>query len=400
MKTKFIFCKFQLWMIIYCLVILSCGKFVGDTSSSDKTGDYALAIGGSSGGGDSFGDTTIKYPAGIVTAAEWNDLLNWNFWEMIIIKDTLKEIPKTWNIFNNNRISVLVSDATSKPQANISVDLVSNGKIVFSSKTDNMGKAELWPSLFNYIPQISLNNFSININNGEKIITNPKIFSSGVNEVVINSTNSVNEVDIAFVVDATGSMSDEIDYLKNELYDVLQRVQDTLKNSKLMTGTVFYRDVEDEYLTRISSFTNNIASTINFIKNQSANGGGDFPEAVHTALDVAINNLQWNHQAKTKIIFLILDAPPHDNETVKNSIKNSINIAASKGIKIIPISASGIDDETEIFLRTLAISTNSTYIFITNESGVGNTHKTPIVGQYKVEKLNNLLVRLIAKYSF
>lgn len=50
-------------------------------------------------------------------------------------------------------------------------------------------------------------------------------------------------------------------------------------------------------------------------------------------------------------------------------------------------------------MRFLAITTNGTYVFITNHSGVGNEHLEPSVGEYEVEYLNDLLVRLINKYA-
>ncbi len=50
-------------------------------------------------------------------------------------------------------------------------------------------------------------------------------------------------------------------------------------------------------------------------------------------------------------------------------------------------------------MRFMAISTNGTYVFITNDSGIGNEHLEPTVGEYQVEYLNDLLVRLINKYS-
>jgi hypothetical protein len=43
--------------------------------------------------------------------------------------------------------------------------------------------------------------------------------------------------------------------------------------------------------------------------------------------------------------------------------------------------------------------TNGTYVFITNDSGIGNEHLEPSVGEYEVELLNELLVRLILKYT-
>lgn len=73
--------------------------------------------------------------------------------------------------------------------------------------------------------------------------------------------------------------------------------------------------------------------------------------------------------------------------------------AAEKGIKIISVTASGIDKETEFLMRFISISTNGTYVFITDHSGIGESHLEPTVGQYQVEYLNDLMVRLINKYA-
>jgi hypothetical protein len=201
------------------------------------------------------------------------------------------------------------------------------------------------------------------------------------------------------VVDATGSMGDELEFLKTELLDVIERVKDDNPNVSLYTSSVFYRDENDQYVTRVSPFTNSVQTTINFIKDQKADGGGDYPEAVHTALEKAIGELQWSYTARTRLLFLVLDAPPHYTTSVIQSIQESIALAAEKGIKIIPVTASGIDKKTEFLMRFFAISTNGTYVFITDHSGVGNSHLEPTVGEYQVEFLNNLMVRLINKYA-
>lgn len=109
--------------------------------------------------------------------------------------------------------------------------------------------------------------------------------------------------------------------------------------------------------------------------------------------------MQWSDLAKTKIAFLLLDAPPHYHQQIIEDINGSIKKAAEKGVKIIPITASGIDKETEFLMRFLSISTNGTYVFITNDSGIGNDHIEPSIGEYEVEYLNDLMVRLINKYS-
>ena len=50
-------------------------------------------------------------------------------------------------------------------------------------------------------------------------------------------------------------------------------------------------------------------------------------------------------------------------------------------------------------MRFFSITTNSTYVFITNDSGIGNDHLIASVGEYQVENLNDLMVRIITKYS-
>jgi hypothetical protein len=71
--------------------------------------------------------------------------------------------------------------------------------------------------------------------------------------------------------------------------------------------------------------------------------------------------------------------------------------AAAKGIRIVPIVASGIDKSTEFLMRLTAIATNGTYVFITDDSGIGDDHLEASVGEFEVEFLNNLLVRVVGE---
>ena len=80
------------------------------------------------------------------------------------------------------------------------------------------------------------------------------------------------------------------------------------------------------------------------------------------------------------------------------SLHKSITAFAGQGIKIIPVAASGVDKSCEFMLRFFAITTGGTYVFLTDDSGVGNSHIVATVGEYQVELLNDLIVRLISKY--
>ncbi len=389
--------------LLLSLLILSC-------DDARSTEDSLLnTIAESSDGSESFstesGSSTTPSgngngsEAGLVTAAEWNDLDNWTFWKDLLETEEFTKKPNYWNFHNLNRISVQVKTETGDPVNDKSVRLEKNGTVFWETKTDNLGTAELFVGLPQAVSSVAVEEYVLLVDN--KVLNTPiKMFNQGVNEFVLGSAGSAGtKVELAFIVDATGSMSDELEFLKEDLLNVISKVEQETPSLDIMTSSVFYRDVEDDYLVKHSGFTSNVETTLEFIKKQSADGGGDFPEAVHTALNTALTELQWSNRARTRIAFLLLDAPPHNNAIVIRQLQEAIAEAARKGIKIIPITASGIDKETEYLMRSFAITTNGTYVFITNDSGIGNEHLEASVGEYQVEKLNDLMVRLITKYS-
>lgn len=382
--------------LILCLIWTSCSDNKEYAGPSDSSGEYSSA--GPEGSGEGQGSGEQAQP-GVITAGEWNDLDNWSFWEELIKNEEYQKMPPYWSVFNNNRISVRVKGTDSAPVIDASVELIRGGVTIFSSKTDNQGRAELWVDLFQKNTSVDFSLLSLSINNGVKRLEDVRPYQEGINEITISPTATLNNMEIAFVVDATGSMSDELEYLKTELVDVIASIKRDNPNLQVSTSSVFYRDEGDEYVTRVSGFTTNTSTTIDFIKKQRADGGGDYPEAVHTAMDKAVNELQWSAAARGRLLFLLLDAPPHYETDVISDIHISLANAAKKGIKIIPIAASGVNKETEFLLRFMSMSTNGTYVFVTDHSGIGNPHLEPSVGEFQVEFLNDLMVRLINKYA-
>jgi hypothetical protein len=61
----------------------------------------------------------------------------------------------------------------------------------------------------------------------------------------------------------------------------------------------------------------------------------------------------------------------------------------------VPIGASGVDRGTESLLRQIDVLTGASYIFLTDDSGIGEDHVEPVTGLIEVELLNDLLVRVI-----
>lgn len=338
--------------------------------------------------------------SGMLTAGEIHDFSKWELWNDIT-EAQLSEYKDLWNIYPLNRFCVQLTSDDGKPLIYSKVELRNNqGDVLWETHTDNTGKAELWSGLFNK-DENEEQGFYISINHNKTIfsIDNPKKIHEGVNFLSVQSEcNIPNNVDIAFVVDATGSMSDEINYLKVELQDIIERAGKEHPELTINLGSVFYRDHGDSYLTIKSDLSSDISQTVKFIREQYAGGGGDFPEAVDDGLDVAVNQLTWSEKAIAKICFLVLDAPPHNNQEVKDRLQKITKSAAEKGIRIVPITCSGIDKSTEYLMRSMALATNGTYVFLTDDSGIGDSHIEPTTDEWEVEFLNDLIIRLIDQY--
>ena len=340
--------------------------------------------------------------SGVVTAGEWNDLDHWYFWRNLMAtqNDSTKyyTYPPYWHYNTANRIGVKLTGSDGQALINAEVQLRRGDSLLWSTRSDNLGRAELWLGLNDQEPAApALEQCALYVNTLPVAAALQKDTLNELSLPFLAPTN--NRVELAFVVDATGSMGDEMAFLKSDLTNVVGRVVTSNTSLQIFTAAVFYRDEGDAYVVKHQEFTDDLNKTVKYIKAQSADGGGDYPEAVHTALKTTWSDLQWSAAARTRIAFLLLDAPPHYDEQIIADIHRSVREFARRGIKVIPVSASGIDKSTEFLLRYLAMATNGTYVFLTDDSGVGLPHLTPSVGEYEVEHLNDLLVRLICKYS-
>ena len=377
----------------------------GDAMNGGVGGDAGAVEGGVSSGGEGAGDI-IYNPnnrlSGRLTAGEWSDLGDWKFWAKLLNNNNYYDKTEYWKFFPKSLVAVKVVDADSNAIANVPVELMDGETVEFAAKTDNSGLAYCWVNLFDGVREENAENFSLKING---IAIDTTLTLTGIKDTALNLNVIVNKeikhaeatADIAFIVDATGSMTDEIAFLISDLDYIIGHAASS-KKVALRTAALFYRDEDDEYLTIHNDFSDDVEVTQRFVSQQNADGGGDYPEAVHTALEKSLQNLSWNESARARIAFLILDAPAHHNENVLASLQKSVALFAKNGIKIIPVAASGVDKDTEFMLRFFDLVTGGTYVFLTDDSGIGNSHIEASVGDYEVEYLADLMVRLIKQY--
>ncbi len=199
-------------------------------------------------------------------------------------------------------------------------------------------------------------------------------------------------LDLALVLDTTGSMGDELEYLKNEIRSIVTAVNKQFPNVHQRYSLVLYRDEGDEYVTRAFPFTASLPTFRDQLRAQKA-AGGDYPEAMHKGLEEAVK-LDWLDEHTARVLFLIADAPPHAQDMRRTF--SALDALRKKGVAVYPVAASGADDACEFVMRTGALLTGGQYLFLTDDSGVGNAHAEPHIPHYHVERLNDLMVRVIA----
>ncbi len=152
--------------------------------------------------------------------------------------------------------------------------------------------------------------------------------------------NPKDRVDVVFAIDATGSMKNDIDYLRNNLIPQLEA--ELLNFGSVRLGLLLYRDYGDNYNHKglPVKFFDFVYTSDEFYKNLNdfkirGNEGGDIPEAVYEALYASLEFYYWDEKAQKKII-LIGDAEPHKRPrgSIKCTKEIVLDIAKKKNILI------------------------------------------------------------------
>jgi hypothetical protein len=204
-------------------------------------------------------------------------------------------------------------------------------------------------------------------------------------------------IDAALVIDTTGSMADELSYLTAEFAAISGAIATAFPTAAQRWALVVYRDTPDTdpgdaYVVKHYDFTSDMQAFASTVGAQSAGGGGDYPESPELGLE-ELQQLSWRSGSSVaKIAFWVADAPQHTYRAAQ--MKQAISDVHQSGVHVYPVSASGTDDLLELTMRTAAQITGGRYLFLTNDSGVGNDHKIPEIPCYYVTRLEKALVRV------
>ena len=200
-------------------------------------------------------------------------------------------------------------------------------------------------------------------------------------------------LDLLLVLDTTGSMGDELSYLQSEIRSIASAIHARFPQVNQRYGLILYRDRGDEYVVRPFDFTPSVDRFRELLAAQRAAGGGDIPESMHRGLEEAVK-LSWRGADTARVLFLVADAPPHPHEVAPAMA--AADALRKRGVAIYPVACSGYDDATERVMRTSALLTGGQFLFLTDDAGVGEAHGEPHIPFYQVQRLDRLLVRMVA----
>lgn len=178
--------------------------------------------------------------------------------------------------------------------------------------------------------------------------------------------SSAPRLDVAFCVDTTGSMSDEIEVVKEQMRQMVAEIAGGEPTPDVRFGLVIYRDRGDEYVTKRHEFTRDVDQMVTRINEIVAAKGGDYPESMNEALHVAVQEMDWDLDSDTgRLIFLIADAPPHMDYENDYNYQEECTEANAREITIDTIGCSGLKKEDEAIFEEIASLTLGTFQLLT-----------------------------------
>src|SRR5438552_15332415 len=176
-------------------------------------------------------------------------------------------------------------------------------------------------------------------------------------------------VEVAFVLDTTGSMGGLIEGAKRRIWSIARRIGEGRPRPDLRMALVAYRDRGDAYVTRVHDLTADMDAVYRDLMSFRADGGGGGPEHVSAALHDAVHRVSWTGGPALKVIFLVGDAPPHVDYQDGFDYRRHAREAAARGIVVETIQCGG-DAATAAVWREIAGLAAGHYALIDAQGGL------------------------------
>jgi hypothetical protein len=304
--------------------------------------------------------TVAAQPEAAVKAGEWDDNANYREFQKWLVTEQGQGFHRA-DI--TDRQFIVVRDADGKPLPRCPVVIADGQGKKITLTTTASGRAILFPHAEGLSGRDLAATTSCQNSAGSTRFSLSQ--SDGVVDLklaVKRVLPATREVDIAFILDTTGSMSEEIAAVKATIQKVAAAFN--TNTLRVRVGLVEYKDRTDSFVTKVYPMTSDIARFSGQVAALQASGGGDTPESMNEGLHVGLNSLTWNNNAIAKVAFLIADAPPHLDYANDTDYAADMRDAAHRGIQVFTVAASGMDDLGQVVFRQIAQYTGATNLFV------------------------------------
>jgi hypothetical protein len=171
-------------------------------------------------------------------------------------------------------------DVPNPPDPNVTVTALANGRARYSFTLD----ADAAKQFGDIVSGHSSVKWVVEGQDSDRSETTPGSVSTSTLDRYWSDARTIGDISIIFVIDITGSMSDEIDGVKQGLQDYIDEIQNTLgpNDTPPTIELITFRDAPERVLT-----TDNLDAMRAAVDELSAEGGGDCPEPSADAVALA-----------------------------------------------------------------------------------------------------------------
>lgn len=190
-------------------------------------------------------------------------------------------------------------------------------------------------------------------------------------------TSTSATLEMVFVLDTTGSMGGLIEGAKQRIWGIVNEVMQSSSRPAVKIGLVAYRDRGDQYVTQVLPLTEDLDKVYATLMDYRAGGGGDGPEDVRRALADGVKRAGWSQSSArlAQVIFLVGDAPPHDDYRDEEDTVVTAATAVQMGMIVNTIQCGSMAETTRVW-QAIAQRGQGQYFAIAQDGGV-QTIATP-----------------------
>ncbi|MCP4249576.1 MAG: VWA domain-containing protein [bacterium] len=170
--------------------------------------------------------------------------------------------------------------------------------------------------------------------------------------VIDEATALGGSYDMLFIIDATGSMSDDISAVKARLDEIIDAMIANGDGTQ-RAGVVTYQDLcndGENSTVKLQELTNDLELVRDAINGISTGGGGDLPESVYDAIVFSMDPDNFTFVNPNRFALVIGDAPPQSpgNACYRASFTDAVNATTAAGVDanlypiIVPLAGGGV----------------------------------------------------------